>query len=88
MNTLDFIRATLHDRFDVPTESITPDAILETMGVDSLGLIELLFDIEDKTGFRPAEDFPAPKTVADLLAIVDKSLNAQPELMAPREVAA
>jgi acyl carrier protein len=46
--------------------------LLEDLKVDSLLLLELLFEFEDRLGVSIPQDIPRPKTVGDLLSIVDK----------------
>ncbi len=50
---------------------VTPETSLEELKVDSLMLLELLFEFEDKLGVSIPHDIPPPKTVGDLLGIVD-----------------
>ena len=50
---------------------VTPETPLEELKIDSLLLLELLFDFEDSLGISIPQDIPPPKTVGDLLKIVD-----------------
>ena len=61
----------LHKRENIDPARVTPEASLEELKVDSLLLLELLFEFEDKLGVKIPEDITPPKTVGDLLAIVD-----------------
>jgi len=61
----------LHKRENIDPARVTPDASLEELKVDSLLLLELLFEFEDKLGVTMPHDIPPPKTVGDLLGIVD-----------------
>lgn len=88
MDTLKLLRDELHARYDVPAESVTPDATLESLGIDSLGLVELLFELEDKQGIRTPSDFRTPHTVADVIEIIDQALAAHAELPATSGTAA
>jgi len=72
MNDLELIQNFLKDRVESPLlNKIVPDATLTELGVDSLMLIELIFEFEDKTGITVPADLPQPKTVGELL----KQLN-------------
>jgi len=62
----------LHKREDIDPARVTPEALLEDLKVDSLLLLELLFEFEDRLGVTIPQDIPRPKTVGDLLSIVDK----------------
>lgn len=48
-------------------DKITPEATLTELGIDSLMLVELMFEFEDKAGITVAADLPIPKTVGELL---------------------
>ena len=61
----------LQKRENIDPARVTPEASLEELKVDSLLLLELLFEFEDKLGVSIPHDIPPPKTVGDLLEIVD-----------------
>src|SRR5439155_25416469 len=62
----------LHKRENIDPARVTPEALLEELKVDSLMLLELLFEFEDRLGVKVPQDIPRPKTVGDLLGIVDR----------------
>ena len=62
----------LHKRENIDPARVTPETSLEELKVDSLLLLELLFEFEDRLGVKIPQDIPRPKTVDDLLGIVDK----------------
>jgi len=74
MDILSLIRDALHERYDIPVESVTPETTLEALGVDSLGLVELMFEMEDRIGVTMPQDFSNPVTVADLMDLVNNVL--------------
>ena len=59
-------------RENIDPARVTPEASLEELKVDSLLLLELLFEFEDKLGVTIPQDITPPKTIGDLLAIVDR----------------
>ena len=61
----------LQKRENIDPARVTPAASLEELKVDSLLLLELLFEFEDKLGVSIPHDIPPPKTVRDLLGMVD-----------------
>jgi len=71
MNTLSVVRAFLKERLDIDPERVIPAASLADLGVDSLMLLELLFEFEEKLGVDLAKDMATPKTVGELLDIVE-----------------
>ena len=82
MEILPLLKQTLHERYDIPLEAITPDAHLDALGIDSLGLVELMFELEDRLGIRLPEDFATPTTVSDVVAVVEHFLQRQPAVAA------
>ena len=62
----------LHKRENIDPARVTLDTSLEELKVDSLLLLELLFEFEDRLGVKIPQDIPRPKTVGDLLEIVTK----------------
>jgi len=62
----------LHKRENIDPARVTPETSLEELKVDSLLLLELLFEFEDRLGVKIPQDIPPPKTVGDLLSIVAK----------------
>jgi len=68
---LTLLREFLHKRENIDPARVTPETSLEELKVDSLLLLELLFELEDKLGVTMPHDITPPKTVGDLLAIVD-----------------
>jgi len=65
------MQALLHERLGIDKEIITPEATLESLGIDSLMQIELLFDFEDKYKIKIAETTARPNTIGELLAIIE-----------------
>ena len=59
-------------------DKIVPEATLAELGIDSLMLVELLFEFEDQLGITVATDLPIPKTVGELLQQL-KEIRAQQE---------
>ena len=60
-------RSELAREFDLDIEKITPETTLESLGIDSLGLVELLFRLEDTMKLRFPEDRGRLETVYDLV---------------------
>lgn len=70
-DTLAIAREFLRDRLDVAPDRVTPEVALADLGVDSLMLLELMFEFEEKIGVTLSQDAAPPKTVGDLLTLVD-----------------
>jgi acyl carrier protein len=50
------VRAILEKKYSLAPDTITPESTLESLGLDSLDLIELLFDVEDEFHIRVPQD--------------------------------
>ncbi len=48
METIDVIKETLSDNLDIDESLVTEDATLDSLGIDSLDMVELVCDIEEK----------------------------------------
>lgn len=71
MNSNDLIQEFLRDRLGKTSVEMTAESSLADLGVDSLMLAELMFDAEDKFGISIASDVTPPKTVGEMIAIID-----------------
>ncbi len=70
MNTIEIVRDVLVENLDLDPASITEDATLESLGVDSLDMVELVCDIEERCEI----EFGEPEgltTVADIVAHIE-----------------
>jgi acyl carrier protein len=67
---LEIVRSFLKQRLDIEPMRITPAATLAELDVDSLILLELFFEFEERLGLDLAKDMPTPKTVGQLLDVV------------------
>lgn len=59
----------LHKYSDVPREFITMESSLTELGIDSLTLVEILFDIEDRLKLDMPNPSKPPATVAELVKL-------------------
>ena len=72
MDSLNLIREFLDGRLGVPPQQVVPAATLATLGVDSLMMLELVFECEDRFGVTLDKNLKSPKTVGELVALVDR----------------
>lgn len=86
MSTLDTLVDILARDYCVAREQIQPEATLETLGLDSLSLLELMFKIEDRYKVKIPGDTPTDlRTVSDVVRYIDSLLtrdSAMPVLSA------
>lgn len=75
MDTLEQVREYISKKVGTPAEKIVPEATLESIGVDSLMLLDLMFDFEDQLKIKLPNDLPRPETVAQLIEVFDSYLK-------------
>jgi len=76
MSTLEVIQDILVGKFALDRATLTPDASLDRLGIDSLAVLELLFDIEDRFGLKIKEDTPdSLATLQDVVLYIDSLLK-------------
>ncbi|HYE91542.1 MAG TPA: phosphopantetheine-binding protein [Terriglobales bacterium] len=76
MTTLEKLADLLHRDFDIPREALVADATLESLAIDSLRMIEIVFVVEDAFGVDFPDDGPSPQarnagTLGALAAYID-----------------
>ena len=70
MATLDTVKEVLESNLDIDPENVTEDATFEDLGIDSLDMVDLICDLEEKCSV----DFGEPEgltTVGDLVEYID-----------------
>ena len=65
MATIDTIAGVLESNLDIDPATVTPEATFESLGIDSLDMVELICDLEE------ACEPEGPVTVGDLVAYID-----------------
>lgn len=77
MSSLETIQRMMAEQFDLKPEVLVPDAHLEGLGVDSLSVIEFMFNIEDEFKIKLPDERVEIKTVQDIANIVDRLVAEQ-----------
>ena len=70
MATIDTINEVLQDNLDIEPETVNEESTFEALGIDSLDMVELICDLEEKCDV----DFGEPEgleTVGDLVEYID-----------------
>ncbi len=70
MSTFDTVKETLVENQDIEEAKITEDATLESLGIDSLDMVELMSDLEDKCEIEFGEP-EGIETVGALVSHID-----------------
>ena len=77
MSSLQTIQRMMVEQFDLKLENLTPDAQLEGLGLDSLSVIEFMFNLEDELKIKLPDERVEIKTIGDVVNILDKIIAEQ-----------
>jgi acyl carrier protein len=69
--TFDRLCAILMKDYKLEAGQLTPDAPLEALGIDSLGVADLLFNIEDEFGISVPPEPVQLLTLGDVVRFID-----------------
>lgn len=70
MNVLDSIKDILFENLDISPDEVNAESTFESLGVDSLDMVELICDLEEKCNIEFGEP-EGLKTVGDLVSYVE-----------------
>ena len=77
MTTLDRLAELIVRDYKIDAATLTPETPFEALGIDSLGMAELLFNVEDEFAIKlPSEPVALP-TIADAVGYIDELIEAQ-----------
>lgn len=77
MTTLEKLQQMLALEYEIPQQKIGAEAELDSFGVDSLGMMELLFNIEKTFGIVIPNEQVELRTVGQVAAYIDKLADEQ-----------
>ena len=67
METIEIVKSVLQDNLDIDPADLTAESTFETLGVDSLDMVELVCDLEDRCDI----EFGEPDGLATVGGLVD-----------------
>ena len=59
------------ETFGIVEEKLVPGATLESLGLDSLAVIEFLFQIEDQFQIQIPDQASPPRTLEDMVQLIE-----------------
>lgn len=77
MSTLVTIRQLMQERLGLSDEQLRPEQSLEEIGIDSLAMVEFMFDLEDAFGVRLTDERTPINSIQDIANLIDQALAAQ-----------
>lgn len=63
------------EHLDLDASEITPDATFETLGIDSLDVVEMIMDLESELGIELDMEDQKIATFQELADFIDSKLN-------------
>lgn len=79
MDTLTRIKELAAKQFGGEADAIDENAPVDQLGIDSLGFLEFMFELEDQFGFPiPQESVQHVKTLAELATAIDGLATTNP----------
>ena len=68
----------LASRFDVPAEQARPDAPLRELGLDSMMIMDVMLETEDRFHVKLVDlALPGNPTLGDVVSLIERNLAAQ-----------
>jgi acyl carrier protein len=77
MNSLQELQVLIQEKYGLDAEALDPHESMRASGVDSLALVEFLFEVEDRYGISIPDNKPDLDTLAELAVIVDRLRTKQ-----------
>lgn len=67
----------LVERFDLPRERLGSDATLREIGLDSMVMLDVMLDVEDRLGVKLRDlTMPPNPKLGDIVALIQRNLDA------------
>ena len=77
LSAYSYVAQVLVEKYDVDKEKIRPEATLTDLGLDSLLVVEFLFDLEDEFDIEVPEDQAEFETLGEAVALIDELVKAK-----------
>lgn len=77
MSSYDYIKQALIEKHGVQAQAIMPEATLRDLGLDSLAITELMFDVSDKYNIDIPDERANITTMGEAVALVDEFIQAK-----------
>lgn len=77
MSAYSYLAKVLVDKYDVDEDKIQPEATLADLGLDSLMVVEFLFDVEDEFNIEVPDDRAEFETFAEAATLIDELIEAK-----------
>ena len=72
MSSLKELQDLIQEKYGIDPATLDPDASMRGAGIDSLALVEFLFEVEDRFTISVPDQYSNIDTLAELAAVVDQ----------------
>ncbi len=87
MTTIERLKAIMLKNFDLKAEALKPEVRLEELDIDSLGVIDLMFCVEDEFKITVAREQVELNTIQDVVTYIDHLIAEQEAAVTQEEAA-
>ncbi len=87
MTTLERLQGVMLKNFGLKPEALAPKARLEDLDIDSLGVIDLMFCVEDEFKITVSREQVELDTIQDVVTYIDHLIAEQKTTVAQEETA-
>ena len=77
MSSYQFLTKIMVEKYEVEAQAIDPNATMADLGLDSLTITELLFDLEDEFGIEVPEERATFHTIGEAAAVIDDLIRTK-----------
>ena len=76
------IKALIAEHFGIEPDKLKPETEVASFGIDSLAMIEFMFQMEEKFDVHMADSRAPLATVGDVVAEIERAVQAQKPIQA------
>ncbi len=73
----DKIKSLIAEHFGIEPDKLTPQTEIASFGIDSLAMIEFMFQMEEKFNIHMSDSRAPLVTVADVVAEIERAVRSQ-----------
>ena len=73
----DRIKSLIAEHFGIEPDKLTPETEIASFGIDSLAMIEFMFQMEEKFNIRMADSRVPLVTVGDVVGEIERAVREQ-----------
>ncbi len=79
MTTIERIKKLFLENFDFPEDRLQPDAMIESIGLDSLDKIEFMFELEKEFDIKIPDREVKLSSIREMVDVIDRLVAEQHE---------